>query len=73
MERESPLAGLRQRFAGRFEERALVSSGDPEKLKRLEVVMREHLGPVLRAVSGQRLDPGGRARVLDGPLGARDL
>ncbi len=61
MKCERSLRRLRERLPRRLAKRAFVSVGDPDERQCLEVVVREHLCPVLGAVRGQRLDPGGSA------------
>ena len=74
MKRQRALTGglQRPRMLGRARE-DVVSAGGRGQLERPQVVVREHLRPILGAVVGERLDPLGRAAVARRRGGARDL
>ena len=70
------IARIAERVAGSLVESGGVEPRRPSELERLEVVVGQHLGLILRAA--ERLDPGGGATVLlgadaSGNLAVRDV
>ena len=64
VERCGSIARIAERVAGSLVESGGVEPRRPSELERLEVVVGQHLGLILRAA--ERLDPGGGAPVLLG-------
>src|SRR5439155_22944331 len=50
-----------------------VEARSTSELERSQIMVREHLGPILGSVTRQRLDPLGGSSMLRDALGSRNL